>query len=106
MSKVYRVEATTEDGTALAATDGDVDIASYVGRKLIATLADVKVNVDLNFTELTAVSGQESRSIARLTADAETVSYVLKAKLAAERKANKPADAGNALDASETVVIQ
>jgi hypothetical protein len=88
MSKVYRISAES-DGKALANADGSVNIVSYVGRELLAELKDVESDVTFSLAELHAISDNETRVIARLTADAQTVGYVLRAKLAAERKANR-----------------
>ena len=110
MSKFYSIEVKNEDnGKVYAYADGDIEVVSYVGRKAIADIKDVTTDVRLSLIEVDEIGqeAEETRSIAKLTADAGTVSYVLKAKLSAERKLAKaagPSDvADNADMAGETL---
>lgn len=92
MSKFYSIEVKNEDsGTVYAYADGDIEVVSYVGRKAIADIKNVTADVRLSLIEVDEIGqeAEETRSIAKLTADAGTVSYVLKAKLSAERKLAK-----------------
>jgi len=94
VSKFYSIEVNNEDsGRVYACADGDIEVVSYVGRKAIADIKDVTTDVRLSLIEVDEIGqgAEETRSIAKLTADAGTVSYVLKAKLSAERKLVKAA---------------
>jgi hypothetical protein len=108
VSKFYSIEVKHEDsGKVYAYADGDIEVVSYVGRKAIADVKNLVGDVRLSLIEVDEIGqeAEETRSIAKLTADAGTVSYVLKAKLSAERKLVKAAGtdvADNADMAGET----
>jgi hypothetical protein len=102
VSKFYSIEVKNEDnGKVYAYADGDIEVVSYVGRKAIADIKDVTTDVRLSLVEVDELgpNAEETRSIAKnLVADAGTVSYVLKAKLSAERKLAKAAVSADVAD--------
>lgn len=102
MSKFYSIEMKNEDsGQVYAYADGDIEVVSYVGRKAIAEIKDVTTDVRLSLIEVNEIgpNAEETRSIAKnLVADAGTASYVLKAKLSAERKLAKAAVSADVAD--------
>lgn len=101
MAKTYRLAVENADGVSLADADGDIDVVAYVNRKLRLDEATGSFKASLEETD--GISGQETRNILSMTADAEVVAFYLKRKITAERKAEKPAEAENTREVAGAV---
>lgn len=97
MSTTYLISVETADGpeetVAYAYAYGDLPVMQYIIRQLDATLAGVDGGTTFKATlgEVPRVgSSIISRTLAAVTGDADVVAYVLRKKVAAERKATAP----------------
>lgn len=92
MNKTYSL--TIEDSQDVyARTDGDIDVIAYVARRVISQDLDEKETYTVAFSETEGIgSDVDVRDVLRVTADGELISLLLKKRLTAERKANKPAE--------------
>lgn len=91
--KVYHLDVETlgDDGLAIANAYGDLDIIAYVAKKAEKLIGSSNAQeASLTLVEVERIGGANVRTIATLTADAETVAMVLKGRIANERKANRP----------------
>lgn len=92
-------EATgTEDfeaGDTYACVYGDLDEISYIFKRALKKLTDGQ-EYTARFVETYGVNGEERRQVTSLTGDAELIGFVLKRKIAAEKKQQSDAPAAPA----------
>lgn len=84
---MYRISVSTND-QPIADAHGDLETIAYHVRKLNLQ-PDTEYSAEL--LELAAIHGDELRTVASITGDAEIVNYVLTKRLRQERKAQEPA---------------
>jgi hypothetical protein len=103
-SKAYSIEITGDEGN-LTIAFGDLDTMAYLARRAEKTMAEAKEGTEfsLNLSEVEHIGGSPVRSLAALKGDADVITYVLRKKLAGERKASEaPAPRTRKAKATET----
>jgi len=107
--KIYHLDVETlgENGRPIANTYGDLDIIAYVARKAEKLISDSgSQEASLTLVEVDAIGGANLRTVATLTADAETVGLVLKRRITTERRAILSANTTTQAEPSPTVDTQ
>ena len=97
MSKIYSatVASVSDEGVKnIATATGSFALANFAAKQGFGEIKDGSGEYRVTFAEVDA-DGEVVRSIASVTADADVVTYVAKKKIAGERKALNPADAGD-----------
>lgn len=91
--KIYRIDitpapSTENDGHPIANAFGSLAVINYVAKDALkGALKDFEGAVSLALVEVEHIGGNVVRTVTELTADADTVRYVLERGLRAEKKA-------------------
>ena len=90
--KIYRIDITpssngAERVTPIANAYGSLAVINYVAKDAFKTLKDTDGTVALTLVEVDHIGGGIVRTVTELTADVETVRFVVERGLRAEKKA-------------------
>jgi hypothetical protein len=88
MNKVYSIQI-----PGVASAYGDLDAMAYHARRAAAEMAEAKEGTEFSvyLAVVENIPGDAVRVLTEVTGDADVITYVLRRKLAAERKAITPA---------------
>lgn len=94
---VVRIEnATTNEPVVMAA--GSLKLITAAVREGVAAIKDSDGEFSAVISETGTVGGEETRTVTRVSGDADVVSVVLKKKLTKERAENAPASEDDAAE--------
>lgn len=91
MSKTYHIDVTVDD-KPVANAYGNARVIAFVAKDAVSALAESGAKGSVTLTEVVGIGGETKDTIMDVTADAQSVGFLLKRNLTAIRKADKDAD--------------